>query len=99
MKRFVWPCLWILSFAFVVLAVTLVFFDPSKHPLLGELRSASLVIWPFLAVQPICGLWMLYQAVRYEPQPVPYILLAAFVPFSYIWYYSERVRPRERARL
>jgi hypothetical protein len=29
---------------------------------------------------------------------VPYIFLAAFVPFSYIWYYFERFRPRKQTR-
>jgi hypothetical protein len=89
----------ILSFAFVALAVTIVFFYPFKHPLNDELGSASVVILPFLALQPLCALWMLYQAIRYEAKPLPYFLLAAFFPFSYIWYYSERVRPRKRARL
>jgi hypothetical protein len=94
-KRLVWICLRILSFAF---AVTMVFFYPFKHPLKYELGSASVVILPFLALQPFCGLWMLYQAIRHEAKPLPYFFLGAFVPFSYIWYYFERFRPRKQAR-
>jgi hypothetical protein len=94
-KRLVWISLGILSFA---LGVTIVFFYPFKHPLKDELGSASVVILPLLALQAFCGLWMLYHAIRYETKPVPCIFLAAFVPFSYIWYYIERVRPLEQAR-
>ena|ERR1700730_16346381 len=92
-KRPVWIILGVLSFAF---AVTMVFFYPFKHPLSEELGSASVVILPLMALQLFCGLWMLYRAIRYEAKPVPYIFLAAFVPFSYIWYYFERFRPRKQ---
>jgi hypothetical protein len=35
---------------------------------------------------------MMYTAIRYERNPAPMILLA-FVPFAFLWYYFERVRP------
>lgn len=95
-KRLVWICLGILSFA---LAMTMVFFYPFNHPFNQELGSASVVILPLLALQSLFGLWMLYQVIRYEANRLPFIFLAAFVPFSCIWYYVERVRPRNRARL
>jgi hypothetical protein len=38
---------------------------------------------------------MLYQAIRYEAKPLRYVLLVAFVPFSCVWYYVERYRPRK----
>jgi hypothetical protein len=91
-KRPVWICLGILSCAFVL---TMVFFYPFKHPFIEEIGRASVVVVPILFLQPICGMWMLYQAIRYEAKPLPYILLVAFVPFSYVWYYFERVRPRK----
>ena len=93
-KRLVWICLGVLSFAFVL---TMVFFYPFKHPFIEEIGRAAFVIMPILFVQPICGMWMLYQVIRNEAKPMPYILLVAFVPFSYIWYYMERVRKRRRA--
>jgi hypothetical protein len=34
---------------------------------------------------------MIYKCVRLERNPFPYILLA-FVPYSFLWYYFERVR-------
>jgi hypothetical protein len=35
-------------------------------------------------------IWMMYQAVRFEPKPLPYVLLA-LLPFAFIWYYVERI--------
>jgi hypothetical protein len=37
--------------------------------------------------------WMMWVAMREEKQPWPMFWLA-FVPFSSLWYYFERVRPR-----
>lgn len=93
MKRLVWICLGTLSFAF---GLTMVFFYPFKHPFIVEIGRAWIVIMPILLLQPVFGIWMLYQAIRYEVKPLPYVLLIAFVPFSYVWYYVERVRPRHR---
>jgi hypothetical protein len=85
----------ILSFAF---GLTMVFFYPFKHPFMEEIGRAAVVIMPILFLQPICGMWMLYQAIRHEAKLLPYVFLVAFVPFSYVWYYIERVRPRKQAR-
>lgn len=95
MKRLVWICLGILSFGF---GLTMVFFYPFRHPFLEEIGRGAVVIMPILFLQPLCGIWMLYQVVRYEAKPLPYVFLVAFVPFSYIWYYVEKVRPRKEAR-
>lgn len=43
------------------------------------------------AVAPVGAFWMLYVAIRNERHPLPVILLA-FVPYSFLWYYFERVR-------
>ncbi len=43
------------------------------------------------------GFWMMYRAIRYERHPLARILLA-FVPYSFLWYYFERVRPLERLK-
>ena len=95
MKRLVWLCLGVLSFAF---GLTMVFFYPFRNPFLEEIGTAAVVIMPILFLQPFCGIWMLYQVIRYEVKPLPYLFLIAFVPFSYIWYYIEKVRPRKEAR-
>jgi len=51
-----------------------------------------------LFVTPNLGtIWMLYVSVRFEKSPLPFALLA-FVPYSFIWYYFQRVRPGRVAR-
>jgi hypothetical protein len=44
-------------------------------------------------VATVGSFWMMYVALREEKQPWPMFWLA-FVPFSSLWYYFERVRPR-----
>ena len=51
----------------------------------------------YSTVAPIGAYWMLYQAIRYEEHPWPFIVLA-FLPCSFFWYYFERVRNQERIR-
>jgi len=92
-KQLTWICLGVLSFAF---GLMMVFFSPFKHPLIDELGRAAIVVMPLVLLQPFCGLWMVYQAIRYEAKPLPYLFLVACVPFSYVWYYIERARPRNR---
>ena len=48
-------------------------------------------------VSPIGTFWMLYVVIRYEKQPLPYILLA-FIPYYSLGYYVERVRGRSLER-
>ena len=43
------------------------------------------------AVPPLGAFWMIYMSIRYEKSPFSMILLA-FVPFTFLWYYFERVR-------
>jgi hypothetical protein len=66
----------------------MVSFYPFKHPLQQELGRSAVVVEPILALQPFFAIWMLYQAIRYEAKPQRYVLLAAFVPFSCVWYYG-----------
>ena len=40
--------------------------------------------------------WMMYVAIRYETKPLSFVLVS-FLPFSFVWYYFERVRPNKRA--
>lgn len=53
------------------------------------------VVFMVFMVPPIGSLWMVYMSVRYELKPLPMILLA-FLPYSFVWYYFERYRPRKR---
>ena len=39
---------------------------------------------------------MAYQCVRYEKKPFP-LLLLVLIPYSFLWYYFERVRKRKQA--
>ena len=37
---------------------------------------------------------MMYMAIRHEKRPLPIILLA-FLPYTFLWYYFERVKPQK----
>ena len=91
-RKLVWTCLGIVSFIF---GMMMVFFYPFRHPLDEELGRSAVVIKPILMVQPVFGFWMVYQVIRHEAKPFWYLLMAASVPFSYVWYYVERYRPRK----
>ncbi len=53
---------------------------------------AFVLLVPVFAVAPIGAFWMMYMAIRYERHPLQTVLLAMFMPFSFVWYYFERVR-------
>jgi hypothetical protein len=48
----------------------------------------------FFGAPSVGAFWMLYLVIRYERHPLPLILLA-FLPYTFLWYYFERVRPRK----
>jgi hypothetical protein len=35
--------------------------------------------------------WMMYMSIRHEKSPLPMVMLA-FIPFTFLWYYFERFR-------
>jgi len=41
---------------------------------------------------------MAYICIRYEKNPLPLVVLALCVPFTFLWYYFERVRPGKLTR-
>ena len=43
-------------------------------------------------IPPLGAFWMIYMSIRYEKRPLPLVLLAFFIPFTFVWYYFERVR-------
>jgi hypothetical protein len=57
--------------------------------------SNPAVLFAFLvlfAIPPLGAFWMMYMSIRYEKNPFPIVLLA-FIPFTFVWFYFERVRP------
>jgi hypothetical protein len=48
----------------------------------------------FFGIAPVGAFWMLYVVIRFEKRPFPLILLA-FIPYGFVAYYFERVRPRK----
>ena len=49
----------------------------------------------FFIFAPIGSLWMLYDCAAREKPPVLYYLMALFLPYAFVWYYFDRVRPRQ----
>jgi len=49
------------------------------------------IVWAFFAAPSVGGLWMLYMAIRHEQRPWRIVLLA-FFPYTFVWYYFDRVR-------
>lgn len=49
----------------------------------------------FFIFAPIGSLWMLYDCAVREKPPVLYYLMALFLPYAFVWYYFDRVRPRQ----
>jgi len=58
----------------------------------------ALAFVALFVIPPIGALWMMYLSIRYEQKPLPLVLLALFVPLSFLWYYFERVRLRKLTR-
>jgi hypothetical protein len=58
--------------------------------------AEGLVLALFM-LHPPGAFWMVYRAVRYEERPLPTVALAC-LPYSYIWYYFERVRGQPHRR-
>lgn len=65
---------------------------PESHPAILFL----LVI--LFGIAPLGAFWMMYMSIRYEKNPFPMLLLAFLIPFAFLWYYMERVRPGKVGR-
>ena len=88
MKLFLWI---LLGFAVAGLAFWTLVTEGPQNPFL------VLAVVLVFAVSPIGTFWMLYIAIRYETHPLPMVLMA-FVPYAFLWYYFERVRPGKLTR-
>lgn len=94
MKRIGWFCLLFFPSVFIMAII----FYPWKFPLEGTaLGSIAMFVGSCVFVSQFGNFWMAYQAIRYEERPLPYILLF-LVPFSFIYYYFERVKCKKQAR-
>jgi hypothetical protein len=84
--------LWILlGFVVAGLAFWAIVTEGPQNPIL-----VSLVVVVFTA-SPIGAFWMLYVAIRYETHPLSMVLIA-FIPYAFLWYYFERVRTGKLTR-
>ena len=84
MKLVLWVMFGIAALGLAAWVVT------APGPPTGPLAFIFLV--GLFGVPPLGAFWMLYQVIRHEKNPGPLMLLA-FIPFTFLWYYFERVRP------
>ena len=66
----------------------------------GHVPESPAILFAFVVlfgVPPVGAFWMMYMSIRYERSPLPMLLLA-FIPFTFLWYYFERVRPGKVGR-
>jgi hypothetical protein len=79
--------LWVL----LGLGVTGVAFWLVTSPWFPKNPVIETIVFAFFALPSVGAFWMLYVAVRFERNPTAYVFLA-FIPYSFMWYYFERVR-------
>ena len=81
---------------FLVLATLTLFMG---WVVLGSWLPKSSVVLTSLILLFVCAplgaFWMLYDCSRNEKAPFMYFVLA-FVPYAFVWYYLEHVRPRKQ---
>ena len=85
-----------IAIGFVAMALAALMITGGKAPADNPLMLFAFV--SLFALPPLGAFWMLYVAIRYEKKPLPIVLLA-FVPFTFMWYYFERVRPGKLRRV
>ena len=78
---------------FVVMAVAALVITRGQAP-----DSHPVILFAFVAlfgIPPLGAFWMMYVSIRHEKNPLPMVLLA-LIPFTFVWYYLERIRPANR---
>jgi len=73
---------------FVAMALAGLLITHGKAP-----DSNPFILLAFVAlfvIPPLGAFWMMYMSIRYEKHPLPLVLLT-FIPFTFLWYYFERV--------
>jgi len=81
----------ILGWVLLGCAVTGLAFWMVISPWFPRNPAAELLVWVVFGAPGAGAFWMLYMSIRYEEHPLPMILLA-FVPCTFLWYYFEKVR-------
>ena len=89
MKLFIWV---LLGFAITGLAFWMI-----TTPTVPRNPALTFLVVVIFAVPPVGAFWMLYMSVRHEKRPLPIILLA-FIPYTFLWYYFDRVRSGKLSR-
>ena len=77
-----------------LLAVGVAFLLIARNQIPADNPIVITAIIALFGVPPIGSFWMMYMSIRHEKNPLPMVLLAIFIPFTFVWYYFERVRPR-----
>ena len=74
---------------FTVIAVAALLIAREQAP-----ASQPIILFAFVilfALPPLGSFWMMYMSIRHEKKPLSMVLLS-FIPFTFLWYYFERVR-------
>jgi hypothetical protein len=74
-----------------LLALTLGVFLIARGPAPGSNPLVMIALIVIFAIAPLGAFWMMYASIRHEKNPLPMLLLA-FIPFTFLWYYFDRVR-------
>lgn len=74
---------------FVALALAVLVITRGQAPASNPVMLFAVVA--LFVIPPLGAFWMMYMSIRYEKSPLPMVLLA-FIPFTFLWYYFERVR-------
>ena len=94
-KRILTGKLWLYSIgalAGLILVVLLILFVGRNQNPEDSLPMMVAIVLPF-AFLGFGALWMIKTVIREEPKPWPLLFLAGFLPFAFLWYYFERVKP------
>jgi hypothetical protein len=75
---------------FLALALAVVVITRGQAPASNPLMLFAIVA--LFLVPPLGAFWMVYMSIRHEKHPLSFVLLALLIPFTFIWYYFERVR-------
>jgi hypothetical protein len=81
----------ILLWVLIGVAVTGLAFWMVVSPWFPKDPGIEFLVLVFFSMPAMGAFWMLYVAIRNERHPLPIVLLA-FLPYTFLWYYSERVR-------
>ena len=74
---------------FIALGLAVFIIAWRQEPVNNPVAVLALIV--LFGTPPLGAFWMMYMAIRHEKNPGLMILLA-FVPFTFLWYYFERVR-------